>query len=112
MSLRSATASSVNTVYAQLGLDVGPENFVEMAHKLGITRPLDGYAAEALGGLTHGVSLLEMSNAYATFANGGVHHNADRDRAASSSPTATPTCPRSPRASVSSPTASPTRSPT
>jgi penicillin-binding protein 1A len=74
MDLRSATASSVNTVYAQLGIDVGPENFTEMAHRMGITTELGGYYAEALGGLTQGVSTLEMSNAYATLANGGVHH--------------------------------------
>ena len=75
MSLRDATANSVNTVYAQLGLDVGPENFTEMAKKMGITSELGGYPAEALGGLTEGVSVLEMSNAYATLANGGVHHD-------------------------------------
>jgi len=74
MSLRQATANSVNTVFAQLGIDVGPENFTEMAKKMGITTKLGGYAAEALGGLTEGVSVLEMSNAYATLANGGVHH--------------------------------------
>ncbi len=76
MSLRSATASSVNTVFAQLGLDVGPENFVAMAHRMGIESELGGYPAEALGGLTQGVSVLEMSNAFATLANGGVHHDA------------------------------------
>ncbi len=76
MSLAAATTSSVNVVYAQLGLDVGPENFVEMAHNLGITSPLNGYPAEALGGLEIGVSPLEMANAYATFASGGVAHKA------------------------------------
>ncbi len=75
MSLRDATANSVNTVFAQLAQDVGPENFTEMAKKMGIETKLGGYLAEALGGLTHGVSTLEMSNAYATLANGGVHHN-------------------------------------
>ena len=75
MSLRQATANSVNTVFAQLGIDVGPENFTAMAHRMGITTELGGYPAEALGGLTQGVSTLEMSNAYATLANGGVHHD-------------------------------------
>ncbi len=75
MSLRDATANSINTVYAQLGLDVGPENFTAMAHRMGITTELGGYPAEALGGLTQGVSTLEMSNAYATLADGGVHHD-------------------------------------
>ena len=38
---------------------------------MGITRPLDAYPAEGLGGLTLGVSPLEMARAYATVANGG-----------------------------------------
>jgi penicillin-binding protein 1A len=75
MSLRDATANSVNTVFAQLAQDVGPENFTAMAKKMGIETELGGYLAEALGGLTQGVSTLEMSNAYATLANGGVHHD-------------------------------------
>ncbi len=74
MSLTSGTTNSVNVVYAQLGLDVGPDNFVDMAHKLGIESPLEGYPAEAIGGLGIGVSPLEMANAYATFASGGIHH--------------------------------------
>ena len=75
MSLRSATASSVNTVFAQLGIDVGPENFVEMAHRMGITSELEGFAAEALGGVSDCCTVLEMSNAFATLASGGVHHD-------------------------------------
>jgi penicillin-binding protein 1A len=75
LTLRAATANSVNTVYAQLGLDVGPENFAEMAKKMGITSNLDGYPAEALGGTTECCTVLEMSNAYATLADGGVHHD-------------------------------------
>jgi penicillin-binding protein 1A len=74
ISLRQATASSINTVYAQLVLDIGPEAMDEMAAKMGITAELNNYPAEVLGALTYGVSVLEMSNAYATLANGGVHH--------------------------------------
>jgi penicillin-binding protein 1A len=75
MSLRDATAESINTVFAQLVLDIGADSMVEMARQLGITAELGGYPAEVLGGLTQGVSVLEMSNAYATLANGGVHHD-------------------------------------
>jgi penicillin-binding protein 1A len=74
MSLREATANSINTIYAQLGLDVGPENFAEMAHRLGIESPLQSVPAEAIGGTAECCSVLEMSNAFATIANGGVHH--------------------------------------
>ena len=73
ISLRDATANSVNTVYAQLVLDIGPDAMDEMAHKMGITTELFGYPSEVLG--TIDVSVLEMSNAYATLANGGVHHD-------------------------------------
>jgi penicillin-binding protein 1A len=75
MSLSQATANSINTVYAQLGVEVGPQNFVEMAKKLGIESKLQGVYAEALGGTSECCTVLEMSNAYATFANGGVHHD-------------------------------------
>ena len=76
LSLTSATTNSTNAVYAQLAVDLGPENIADMAHSLGITTPLDGFPAETIGGLRIGVSPLEMSNAYASFANGGVHNPA------------------------------------
>jgi len=74
MSLRDATANSVNTVFAQLVLDIGSDSMVEAAKKMGITAELGFGPAEVLGGLNKGVSVLQMSNAYATLANGGVHH--------------------------------------
>ena len=76
LSLRSATTNSTNVVYAQLGLDVGPENVTQTAKELGITSPLDSFPAEAIGGLRVGVTPLEMANAYGTFASGGVRHDA------------------------------------
>jgi penicillin-binding protein 1A len=75
MSLREATANSINTIYAQLALDVGPENFTETAQRMGISSPLEGVPAEAIGGTAECCSVLEMSNAFATLANGGVHHD-------------------------------------
>jgi penicillin-binding protein 1A len=74
MTLRSATLASDNTVYAQLILDVGPKKVCETARLLGITSKLDCYAAEGLGGLTRGVTPLEMANAYATLASGGIRN--------------------------------------
>jgi penicillin-binding protein 1A len=76
MSVRDATVHSVNVIYAQLDIDVGPDNVREMAYDLGITSPLDALPAEGIGGLTVGVTPLEQADAYATFANGGVHHDA------------------------------------
>ena len=69
-----ATLKSDNTVYAQLDLDVGPKKVAETAKSMGITTRLNGFPAEGLGGLRLGVSPLEMADAYATLASGGVHH--------------------------------------
>jgi penicillin-binding protein 1A len=74
MSLVRATLRSDNTVYAQLDLDLGPKSVAETAKSMGITTKLDGYPAEGLGGLTRGVSPLEMANAYATLASGGIRN--------------------------------------
>jgi penicillin-binding protein 1A len=74
MSLTRATLSSDNTVYAQLIMDVGPEAVCKAAKLLGITTKLDCYPAEGLGGLTRGVTTLEMARAYATLASGGIRH--------------------------------------
>jgi len=74
MSLEEATWASVNVVFAQLDLDVGPEAVTETAEEMGIESPLQSLPAEAIGGLSTGVSPLEMADAYATLASGGVHH--------------------------------------
>jgi penicillin-binding protein 1A len=71
LNLVSATLASDNTVFAQLAADLGETTITEMAHKMGVTSPLDNYAAEALGGLKLGVTPLEMADVYATLADGG-----------------------------------------
>jgi penicillin-binding protein 1A len=72
MNLVTATLKSDNTVYAQLDVDLGPQKVAETAHLLGIKTQLDGVPSEGLGGLRLGVSPLEIANAYATLAAGGV----------------------------------------
>jgi penicillin-binding protein 1A len=74
MSLAAATWESVNVIFAQLDLDVGPENVTETAHEMGIEAPLESVPAEAIGGLAVGVTPLEQADGYATLANGGIHH--------------------------------------
>jgi len=74
INLTRATLRSDNTVYAQLDLDLGAKEVAKTAHKMGITTKLDGLPAEGLGGLRIGVSPLEMADAYATLASGGIHH--------------------------------------
>jgi penicillin-binding protein 1A len=68
--LVEATVRSVNTVYAQLILDVGPAEAVARAAKMGITTPLLAYPSAVLG--TNDVTPMEMAAAYGTFANRGV----------------------------------------
>jgi penicillin-binding protein 1A len=48
--------------------------FDAMAHAMGITSTLQGNPAEVIGGVGGGVTPLEMADAYATIADGGVHH--------------------------------------
>ncbi|MEA2312097.1 MAG: penicillin-binding protein [Solirubrobacteraceae bacterium] len=74
ISLRQATLKSDNSVYIQLALDIGPDKVKQAAWDLGIRSELHGYPAETLGGLTNGVSPLEMANAYATIASGGMRN--------------------------------------
>ena len=73
LTLAVATNWSVNAVYARLIMQVGPEAVVETAHRMGITSDLEAHPAIALGGLTKGVSPLEMASAYGTIAAAGVH---------------------------------------
>jgi penicillin-binding protein 1A len=71
-SLASATIQSDNTVYARLSLDVGAQNIVDMARKLGVrTSKLTPDPAIALG--AESVTPLEEASAYATLAAGGVY---------------------------------------
>lgn len=73
VSLEQATLASDNTVYAQLAIDVGPANIVQMARRLGVRQSeLEPVPSITLG--ANGVSPLEMATAYATLANGGVYN--------------------------------------
>ena len=73
ISLRDATANSVNTVYAQLVTDIGWDDMDEMAKKMGVSSPLQDVPADVLG--ASDVTVLDQSNGFATIANGGVHHD-------------------------------------
>jgi penicillin-binding protein 1A len=76
ISLANALPASDNTVFAQLGADIGPETVRQAAYDMGITSHLDAYYAEAIGGLRYGVAPLEMANAFATVSNGGWRNTA------------------------------------
>jgi penicillin-binding protein 1A len=69
VTLTQALAMSLNTVAIRVGLEVGPNNVVRTAHRLGIASKLEPNASIALG--TSEVSLTELVGAYVPFANGG-----------------------------------------
>jgi penicillin-binding protein 1A len=74
INLVQATLTSDNTVYAQLAADLGEKTITEMAYAMGVRTHLSSYPAEALGGLTLGVTPLEMADVYATLADGGLRN--------------------------------------
>jgi membrane peptidoglycan carboxypeptidase len=69
--LARATASSVNTYYAQLMAKVGTPAAIRVARRLGITTPLRDYCSLVLG--SENVTPIDLAGAYATLADGGVH---------------------------------------
>ncbi len=71
LSLADATAVSDNSVYAQVGVRVGTPRIARMATRMGIRTPVSTNPSMILGGLTTGVSALDMAHAYETFAMGG-----------------------------------------
>jgi penicillin-binding protein 1A len=72
VSVRDALAQSINTVAVRLLLEVGVKKVWATARRLGIKSELRRDASLALG--TSEVSLLELTGAYSTFANGGYVH--------------------------------------
>lgn len=70
ISVRDAFALSVNTVAVELASRVGFDTVADMARRFGITTPISRQPAMALG--SSDVTLLEMTQAYATVAAGGV----------------------------------------
>ncbi len=86
MSISTALARSTNTVAVKVINDLTPQRaFDFMTENLGVTtlvksETINGRVltdigiSMALGGLTHGVTTLEMSSAFASFANKGVYN--------------------------------------
>jgi penicillin-binding protein 1A len=83
VTLSQALAHSLNTVAVRLTLELGADNVVRTAHRLGIASKLEPNASIALG--TSEVSVMELTGAFAVFANGGTAvtpHVIERVRAA------------------------------
>jgi len=73
ISLLSATAHSVNTVFVPLGIKVGPDNVVEAARRAGIP---ESVAMMPTPSVVLGVAsphVLDVASAYATFAANGIY---------------------------------------
>ena len=69
ISMGAAIAYSDNIYAVKTHLFLGEDNLVEMARKLGITSKLEANPSLALG--TNEINILEMMEAYSTFANEG-----------------------------------------
>ena len=76
LDLWSATQDSVNVVFAQLALDVGPEHIVDVAHRMGITVALDPVPSIPTAPGVEEVPTMDMAAAFATLANDGKRCNA------------------------------------
>lgn len=83
ITMRTAVQWSVNVYAVKLADEIGIKNGINFAEKLGITslvkagRANDLNLSTALGGITKGVSPLELASAYGCFGNSGVraeHH--------------------------------------
>ncbi len=70
VTLGQALVSSINTVAVLVAERAGIQNVINTAHRLGITSDFNADPSIALG--TGEVSLIELTSAYGTFANGGV----------------------------------------
>ena len=87
-SLREAMAQSMNVVAVKTLKDVSPKTGYDYLLNLGFTTLVDNYTSQdgntytdislplALGGLTKGVTNLELTNGFATIANQGLYHPA------------------------------------
>lgn len=70
VSLLQALTLSLNTVAVNLAKDVGPDEIIGMARRLGITADLEPNLSLALG--SNGVPMIQMVTAYATIGRGGL----------------------------------------
>ena len=82
ITVRKAIEKSANTTEVKIMSELGPSNSIAFLKKMGITSLVtaeenkehnDENLAMVLGGLTYGISPLEMAGAYAAIANGGIY---------------------------------------
>ena len=73
--ITNAFAISSNTGFARMSDLLGSDKVAEMAERMGVETPLNGYQSITLG--TEGVTVLDMAQAYATIASGGIKHDGE-----------------------------------
>ncbi|MDR3296184.1 MAG: transglycosylase domain-containing protein [Clostridiales Family XIII bacterium] len=79
-SLRKSIEQSVNVNAVKVQINIGPERSLRFLKKLGVTTVVEtgdvndmNPAALALGGMTHGISPLQMAAGYGAFGNEGLY---------------------------------------
>jgi penicillin-binding protein 1A len=72
ISMHDALINSVNIIAIKILIDTGFQPVIDNAKSMGIESKLEPYYSLALGGLE--VDLLELTSAYTTFANRGLHN--------------------------------------
>ncbi len=88
VSLNSAYANSFNMVAIRVANEVGGQNVIDVARRLGVRSPLHNYHSLALG--AQEITLMEMTQAYGAMASGGFRvegHGVARIRRANSNET-------------------------
>lgn len=74
----AAVRYSMNTIATRLNREVTPQaSYTHLTQNLGISTLVESdiaYSPMAMGALTHGVKLVELSAAYQIFGNGGVYY--------------------------------------
>ncbi len=73
ISLLTATEHSVNTIYVPLGIKAGVEKVVDVARRAGIPTTVEMIAAPSVTLGASSPHVIDLANAYATFAAQGVH---------------------------------------
>jgi len=72
VTVKHAVAQSINIPAIKIAEEVGVKRVIEYAQAMGIHSELEPYLSLAIGGI-RGVHPLEITSAYGTFANDGVH---------------------------------------
>jgi penicillin-binding protein 1A len=75
MRLRTALVQSRNVPAEEAMQKAGPQDVVDMAHRVGITSALEPNLATAIGGVHTGITMLDHAVGYGTLARQGTKHD-------------------------------------